>query len=312
MHHISVIIVSWNAREHLRNCLRSIRKTGDPLVREVIVVDNASTDGSPEMVEEQFPDATLIKAEKNLGFARANNLGIQRASGSLLALVNSDVIVHRDCFERLTRFLESHPDVGLVGPRVVGGDGRLQLTCGRLPTVWNTACRFLALDRILARWSWFSGFEMRHFDHNSCAEVEVLSGCFWLARRDAVKIVGGLDEGFFFYAEDLDWCKRFRSAGWKIMFVAEASATHFGGGSSSNSPSRFNIEMMRGNLIYWRKHHGVIGRSLYFLLSMMRHSVRLVAHGLLRFVLRDSRGESALKLKEDLICLRWLLTGKGT
>jgi GT2 family glycosyltransferase len=127
---------------------------------------------------------------------------------------------------------------------------------------------------------------MRHFDHNRCAEVEVLSGCFWLARREAVKTVGGLDEGFFFYAEDLDWCKRFRSAGWKIMIVAEATATHFGGGSSSNAPSRFNIEMMRG-------------------------SVRLVAHGLLKFVLRDSRGESALKLREDIVCLRWLLTGKG-
>ena len=148
MKSISIIIVSWNACDYLRDCLDSIRQTGASSVKEVIVVDNASTDGSPEMVAEHFPEVTLIQSEENLGFARANNMGIKRATGSMFALVNSDVIIHPGCLETLAAYLDQHNDVGLVGPRVIGGDGNLQRTCRKVPTIWNTVCRILALDRI--------------------------------------------------------------------------------------------------------------------------------------------------------------------
>jgi hypothetical protein len=305
----SVIIVSWNARQHLQNCLTSLGETSASLVREIIVVDNASTDGSPEMVIEHFPNVTLIRASENLGFARANNLGIKQASGSFLALVNSDVIVHPGCFEQLTRILENQQRAGLVGPRITGGDGRLQLTCRRLPSLWNLTCRALALDLVLFRWPLFSGFEMRHWDYGNLAEVEVLSGCFWLARRSAVEQVGGLDERFFFYAEDLDWCKRFRDLDWKILFVPQATATHFGGGSSSNAPLRYSIEMERANLGYWRKHHGLLGEWTCRLLSLVHHGFRLLP----RLFLEGGGGAARPrgKLKEHAVCVRWLLTGKS-
>ena len=310
MSQISVIIVSWNARRHLRNCLASIRETGGSLVREIIVVDNASSDGSPDMVAARFPEVKLVRESENLGFARANNLGMQHACGSFLALLNSDVVVHPGCFEQLIRVLESHSAVGLAGPRITGGDGRTQLTCRRFPTVWNHICRALALDRALSRWSLFSGFEMRHWNYERQGEVEVLSGCFWLARRLAVEQVGGLDGRFFFYAEDLDWCKRFRDLGWKVMFVAEATATHYGGGSSSNAPLSYSIEMLRANLAYWQKHYGFLGQCVYRLLSLVYHFLRLVAR-----IFAAAGGSTAPqgkgKLKEHAVCVRWLLTGKG-
>jgi len=311
MSQISVIIVSWDARDYLRDCLNSVRQTGAPGLHEIIVVDNASSDGSPEMVAEEFPEVKLIRANENLGFARANNLGIRHASGSLLALVNSDVVVQPECLQKLAAFLENRPEVGLVGPKIFGADGHLQRSCGELPTVWNTTCRFLALDRILSRWPLFSGFQMRHWNYDSQAEVGTLSGCFWLARRASVDEVGGLDERFFFYAEDMDWCKRFWDAGWKIVFVPEAVATHFGGGSSSNAPLRFSVEMLRGSLMYWQKHHGWLGRSVCYALAMVRHCIRFVTRGSLRIIGLARGAENRQKLKEDMVCLRWLLTGKG-
>jgi GT2 family glycosyltransferase len=311
MHKISVILVSWNARDYLRDCLTSLRKTAGQLVIEVIVVDNASTDGSPDMVAEEFPEVTLIRSRENLGFAGGNNLGLKHASHSYLALINSDVIVHPDCLDHLVSFLESHQEVGLVGPKVLGGDGRLQRTCRRLPNLWNTTCRMLALDSLFSHWPLFSGREMRHWSHDNQADVEVLSGCFWMARRNAVEEVGGLDERFFFYAEDVDWCKRFWEKGWKVTFVPQATATHFGGASSANAPLRYSVEMLRANLAYWRKHRGIPGRTAFYLLSILHNLLRLVGRGLKRVVGSDPRGETAYKLKRSQVCLRWLLTGKS-
>jgi len=310
MQDISVIIVSWNACSYLRNCLVSIQETGGELLHEIIVVDNASTDGSAEMVAKEFPDVVLIQSGENLGFARANNIGIKRATGKYLALVNSDVIVHKGCFQALARFLDDNPKAGLIGPHVVGGDGLLQRSCRRLPTVWNTICRVLALDSTFSQYSLFSGREMRHWRHDNQAEVEVISGCFWLARRTAVEAVGGLDERFFFYAEDVDWCQRFGASGWKVVFVPSASATHFGGASSSNAPLRFSVEMLRANVTYWKKHHGLMGRICFYLLTVFHHTIRVALYGLRALVSVAKREDSSYKCRRSWACLQWLLLGK--
>lgn len=268
-------------------------------------------DGSPEMVAEQFPEVTLIRSKENLGFARANNLAIKRAAGSMIALVNSDVVVHPGCLDALAAFLDHHDSVGLVGPRVIGGDGNVQRTCRRLPSVWNAVCRSLALDRVFSKCSVLSGHEMRHFAHDICAEAEVLSGCFCVARKKAVDEVGGLDERYFFYMEDVDWCKRFTDAGWKIMFIPEATAIHYGGASTSMAPLRFSIEYHRANLQYWQKYHGITGQYTYYLFAAVNHGLRLVARGLKRIAGLGMSPENKHKLQEDIVCLRWLLTGKG-
>lgn len=310
MGEISVIIVSWNGLRYLRDCLASLRHTGGSSIREILVIDNASTDGSIEMVEQEFPEVKLIKSPRNLGFAGANNLGIRNASGPLLAFINSDVTVHTGCLQQLAAVLQADPRVGLVGPKVCGADGRLQRTCRRLPTVWNLLGRVLPLDEILPAWPVFSPFRMWYPSLNRCAPVEVLSGCFWLARRQAVDEVGCLDERFFFYAEDVDWSKRFGNAGWKLMFVPEATVTHFGGGSTSNAPLRFSIEILRSNLLYWKIHHGRIGLAAFYLIAVGQHTLRLLARGLMSLTGFAGK-ECKHKLKEHFVCVRWLLTGKS-
>jgi GT2 family glycosyltransferase len=179
-------------------------------------------------------------------------------------------------------------------------------------TLWNTTCRMLALDNAFSQWARFSDREMRHWNQATQSEVDVLSGCFWLARHDAVKKVGNLDERFFFYAEDLDWCKRFRDAGWKVVFVPEATATHFGGGSSANAPLRYSIEMLRANLAYWRKHCGAPGLAVFFFLSVIHHTIRLLIRTAERVFGKNlTSNDSVYKCQRSLVCLRWLLTGKG-
>jgi GT2 family glycosyltransferase len=308
METISVIIVSWNARGFLRDCLLSIRKCGGPLLHEIIVVDNASTDGSPNMVQADFPEVILIRTNENLGFAKANNIGMKQATGSLFALINSDVIVHDRCFDLLAAHLELHQEAGLVGPKVFGRDGQLQITCRQLPTLWNAACRALAVDAAFSRLSSSVNVPKNNEDFKN---VEALNGCFWVARRIAVEQTGGLDERFFFYAEDIDWCKRFGDAGWMVQFIPTANATHFGGGSSANAPFRYSIEMLKANLRYWRKHRGVPGEWCFYLLSVIHHAVRLVPRGLKVLLERDANSKNAYKFRRSKLCLRWLLIGKG-
>jgi hypothetical protein len=306
---VSIIIVSWNARHHLDACLRSIREARPACLVETIVVDNDSTDGSPEMVWRQFPEVKLIRAGANLGFARANNLAMAHAIGSQFALVNSDALVHRGCIETLAAHLDRHPEVGLVGPRVTGADGLLQRTCRHLPGPWNTLCRALALDRLLPGLALFSGYEVPPAQHARLHEAEALSGCFCMARRSAVEQVGGLDEQFFFYGEDLDWCKRFIDGGWKIAFVPQATAVHFGGGSTAKAPLRFSVEILRATLTYWRKHHGRVGLWTCRGLLILHHGLRLVPRAALNGLGLARSPESRYKLVEDLTCLRWLFFG---
>jgi hypothetical protein len=306
---VSIIVVSWNARDYLEKCLNSIAQARSPVVHEVIVVDNASVDGSPEMVEEHFPWASVVRTGANLGFARANNLGMARATGQMLALVNSDALVHRGCLETLAGCLQQDPKVGLVGPRVQGGDGLLQRTSRRLPGVWNTLCRTLALDRVFPSWPLFSAYEITASQHEKPHEAQVLSGCFCMARRSAVEIVGGFDERFFFYGEDIDWSKRFADAGWKLAFVPQATATHFGGGSTSKAPLRFSVEILRATLLYWRKHRGSGGHAVCFALLLAHHGVRLTLRIIQRGAGFGASEQARAKLEEDATCLRWLLWG---
>ncbi len=309
MQPVSVLIVSWNTRDLLADCLDSIRRSRPACVGEIIVVDNASADGSPEMVEQHFAEVKLIRAGSNLGFAKGNNLAMRHASGSMFALVNSDALVHPGCLETLSDYLDRHPNVGLVGPRVAGADGRLQRTCRHLPGLWNTLCRALALDRAFGGRGIFSGYEVPPARHAVLHEAEVLSGCFCLARRSAVDQIGGLDEQFFFYGEDIDWCRRLKDAGWKLIFVPHALATHVGGGSTSQAPLRYSVEILKATLKYWRKHHGRGGQVACHALLILHHGLRLIPRSARRALGLGRCAESRHRLAEDIVCLRWLCFG---
>ena len=228
---ISVIMINWNT-DFTEQCLTSLTLAPSNRSIETIVVDNCSSDGSPEMVEDKFPQVRLIRSHKNLGFARANNLGIHHSSGRYISLVNSDAKVVLGCLDTLADYLDQNPAVGNVGPRVLNPDMTLQSSCRRFPTLWNNFCSATGLASAFKGFRLFSGEHMFFFRHDRTMAVEVLVGCFWMLRRDAIKDVGLLDEDFFMYGEDVDWCRRCWKAGWRIVFLPTAQAIHYRGGSS--------------------------------------------------------------------------------
>jgi GT2 family glycosyltransferase len=304
---VSVVIVSWNAQRYLAECLESLAIQCPELHPDVIVVDNASSDGSPDLIAQQFPRVRLIRNTENTGFARANNLGIGCSREEYVCLVNSDVKFVGDCFTPMLRYMQEHPDVALLGPKMLSAEGEVKRSTMRFPTVWNSFCRALALNGAFRRSRLFGGQLMADFDHQHTMEAEVLNGWFWMARRSALEEVGLLDEQFFMYGEDIDWCYRFHQAGKRIVFFAGAEAIHYGGASSANAPVRFYIEMHRAGWQFWSKHHGRIARMAFLASIGVHHILRAAGYTVLSITRPAQRGASRLKIQRSLACLGWLL-----
>lgn len=304
---VSFVIVSWNAREYLRQCLASITPEACRFPFEVIVVDNASQDGSAEMVAREFPRVTLLQPGQNLGFAKGNNLGMSAARGRFLCLINSDVKLLPGCVTRLVEYCDSQAGIGMIAPRILGSDGRLQRSVRGFPTLGNMFCRALALDTLFPRTGLFCGYEMTHWDHGRTADVEILSGCFWMVGRAALAQVGGLDENFFMYAEDTDWCLRFHSAGLRLVYLPEVAAIHYGGASSSNSPVRFFIERHRADVQCWRKHHSPLSTAVFTGIMTMHLLLRCSGFALACLLTLGRKKPYRDKLRRNRACLSWLL-----
>jgi GT2 family glycosyltransferase len=304
---VSIIIVNWNTRGALCDCLKSVYEETGNIQFEVIVVDNASSDGSVEMVKSEFPGVILVENSENKGFARANNIGIQASRGRYVCLVNSDVIVLEDCIEKLMSFMDEHPGLGMAGPRILSPDRALQLSCRHFPTIWNNVCQALTLNHLFPKSRFFSGAFMDYWNHDSIRSVDVLSGCFWIVRRESLNEVGLLDENFFIYGEDLDWCRRFHQVGWDVVFYPRAEAIHIGGASSSHAPITFYLEMQKASLLYWKKHHGKFGKACYSTTILLNNTLRVIARAL-QYAFWPSRRETAgFKLQRSIACIRWVL-----
>lgn len=228
---LSIVILNFNTREYVLQCLRSIEEQNiDPKANtlEVIVSDNGSNDGSVEAIREKFPWVKIIENKKNIGFAAGNNRAIKQARGKIILLLNSDTIVLPDSFEKMLEFLDKTKDAGAATARLELKDGALDLGCHRgFPTPWNAITYFLRLERLFPNVPVFSGYHQSWKDFNVAHEVDAISGACFFVRRKVVKEVGLLDERYFMYAEDLDWCMRIKKAGWKIYYVPDAKITHF-------------------------------------------------------------------------------------
>ena len=234
---LSIIIVSYNVREFLEQALISIQRAVGNLDYEIFVVDNNSMDGSAEYVRRRFPDVQLIANRENMGFARANNLAMRRACGHYVCLINPDTIVQEDTFSTLIAFFENNPDAGALGCKILNPDGSLQLACRRsFPTPWVAFSKIIGLASMFPRSRLFGRYNLTFLDENETSEVEAISGSFMLVRREVIDQVGQLDQDFFMYGEDLDWCFRIHSAGWKIFYVPHTQIIHFKGESSKRSP----------------------------------------------------------------------------
>jgi GT2 family glycosyltransferase len=307
MKSISIVIVTWNCRKFTDECLASLRAYSHDPQMEIIVVDNASSDGTPELVRDSHPEVTLVQTNQNLGFAKGNNVGIRMCSGKYIFLINPDVKVLNGCIERMIAYMDENPQIGLLGPRMLGGDGKPYRSYMRAPTLWRLFCRALALDSLFPNSKLFGGYLMPYFDGNQTAEVDVLNGWFWMTRREAINHVGLLDESLFMYGDDLDWCKRFREGGWKVVFFPEVASIHYGGGSSSNAPVRFYVEMQRANFQYWQKNFGLASQKMFLLIVGIHQSIRLLGNALLFAGSKSKRPQAAGKIKRSLACLRWAM-----
>jgi GT2 family glycosyltransferase len=251
---LDIIVVSWNTRDILRDCLASVYEQTRGISFQVIVVDNASSDGSAEMVRAEFPQAVLIENTENRGFAAANNQGMEIAGGRYVLLLNSDTIVLDGAIQKTLRFAESHPEAAVVGCRVLNPDGTLQRTCFMFPSLLNLVLAATYLYKIAPRNSFCGRERMGGWERDAVREVEVVSGCFMLVRREAIERVGLMDEEYFMYAEETDWCWRFKKAGWKSLFYPDAQIVHLGGQSSRQVRIKSLIQLRLGLLQFMFKN----------------------------------------------------------
>ncbi len=233
---LSVIIVNYNVREFLHHALTSLRKAMKGIRGEIIVVDNASDDGSVEMVRSRFRDIQLIVNKSNLGFATANNIAIRHARGQAILLLNPDTVVQEDTMKVMLRFFDENPDAGIAGCKILNPDGSLQLSCRRsFPTAWVALAKISGLSSLFPGSRMFGRYNLTYLSPEETYEVDAVSGSFMMIRREAYDAVGGLDESFFMYGEDLDWCYRVQQAGWKNYYVHGTQIIHYKGESTRRS-----------------------------------------------------------------------------
>jgi GT2 family glycosyltransferase len=241
---LSIIIVNWNTRDLLAQCLQSIYDTVSNLDFEVIVVDNASSDGSQAMIRQRFPQVCLIESDQNVGFARANNQALTVSRGRYFLLLNSDTIVLPHALEKMVQFADAHAESGIIGCRLLNSDGSLQKSWASFPTFWS---------EVLGR----NFRARRQVEEESLAyEVDWIGGACLLVRPAAINEVGLLDESFFMYSEETDWCFRMKRHGWRVYYLASAEIVHLGGGSASRTSASQLVRLYENKIRFFNKHYG--------------------------------------------------------
>ncbi len=250
---LSIIVVNWNTRGLLEQCLYTLeRGTPDGDQVELFVVDNASTDGSGEMVAGRFEWAHLITNEENVGFARANNQAILQSRGKYVLLLNSDTEVRPGAVQRLLAFMEGRPQAGAAGARLLNTDGSLQPSCHPMLTPEREFWRLIFLDRLAPR----ATYEMERWDIDRPRPVDVIKGACLLLRREALDEVGLLDEGYFMYTEEVDLCYRLAAAGWERWWVPQAEVVHYGAASARQAAQEMYVHLYRSKVHFYRKFGG--------------------------------------------------------
>lgn len=261
---ISVLIVSFNTLDLLRECLQSVERESAGLRTEVLVVDNQSRDGSPEMIEREFPAVRLLRSQENLGFGAANNLALSAARGRYAVLLNSDAFLCPNALRLAVEQMDRHPEAGLAGARLVGRDFSWQPSARMFPNIFTDAFVFTGLAGRYPKSRIFGRSDRTWADPLEAAEVDWVPGAFSILRAEALAKVGAFDPRFFLYLEEVDLCRRMKQAGYRIWYWPEIVVIHLGGESSrqvktiemSSTGAQLTLWRMRSNLLYYRKHHG--------------------------------------------------------
>lgn len=265
---LSIIIVSYNTRDLLQQALNSIYGNEINYKYEVFVVDNISPDGSADMVRKEFPQVKLISNEDNVGYARANNQAIRDAKGEYILLLNPDTVVLPGSLDKLVDYLKQHRDVGALGPKIVLPDGSLDKACKRgFPTPLNSLFKTVGLDKFFPKSKLFGGYNLTYLDEDEVHLVDSLVGACMLVPREVIERVGMLDEQFFMYGEDIDWCYRIKNAGWKVCYYPEAKIIHHKRASSSKRKLKTTYEFHRAMVLFYRKHY--LNRYNFFVMGFV-------------------------------------------
>jgi GT2 family glycosyltransferase len=269
---LSIVIVSWNTKALLRDCLASLRAANLTLSTEIFVVDNASSDGSPELVQTEFPEVCFIQSGANLGFARANNLALKQARGRYFLLLNSDTIVLEGAFEAVVAALDAHPDAAVAGPLLLNLDNSVQLSWARFPG-WKSELSG-SLDRSQ------SPYPLTDFDNWETRQAMPPFVCDWIGgavffvRASAAKASGLLDEQFFMYSEETEWCHRIKTkTNGTTLLVPSVAVVHLGGGSSQAVPKQTRTRMWRSSLRFYQLTQGLLGSLLPSLIATARFAL---------------------------------------
>jgi GT2 family glycosyltransferase len=263
---ISVVVVSFNTRDLLRDCLVALRKESEGIATEVFVVDSASRDGSADMVEAEFPEVKLIRSSLNLGFAGANNKAFPLATGRYIVLLNSDAFLRPFALRRSIDYMDADAHIGLGGARLIGADGSWQASCRMFPSPLND---FLSLSGLAAKFPksrFFGRQDHTWADQNVAADADWVPGAYSIIRRTVLEEVGYFDEQFFLYYEEVDLCRRIKKAGYVVRYWPDVVVVHLGGESSktltnltmSKSGAQLELWRMRSAFLYYRKHHGPV------------------------------------------------------
>lgn len=285
---LSILIISYNTSELTINAIRSVYQSITEYKYEIIVVDNNSKDDSVERIRNLFPLVNLIVNKENVGFAKANNQAIKLARGRYILLLNSDTIVQNDTLDVMIRFMDQHPEVGASGCKVILPDGSLDKACRRgFPTPSASFYYAFGVSKLFPSVPRFNQYQLGYLSPDESYPIDSLVGAFMLVRKEVVEIIGGLDEDFFMYGEDIDWCYRIKHAGWEIYYYPQTQIVHYKGASSRRKPFKIVYEFHRAMVLFHRKHYSkqysflidclvYTGISIKFLISLIKNQVKRV------------------------------------
>ena len=303
--YLSISIVNWNTKDILRNCLKSIYESTHKISYEVFVIDNSSSDGSPEMVENEFPRVRLIENKENLGFAKANNQVIRLSNGRYILLLNSDTIVLDGALDKMVEFMNGHPDAGAAGCKLLDSDGSLQKSINKFPSLFHQCWGKSLLPTIFPKIKVSYVIDEPHF-YSRIQEVDWVTGAFLILSRHAVNQIGFLDERFFMYGEDTDLCWRIKKGGWKVYFYPETKVVHLGGVSvkkrENKSIGRRLITIAACQ--YSRKYHGYIGSILVCSMIVLSSGCRLIVWTIDFLFFPKRRDKTCRKLEDNWVVFK--------
>jgi hypothetical protein len=292
--YLSIIIVNWNTRQLLAECLDSIYASPPDREFEIWVVDNNSQDGSQRMLQELYPEVNLIANSCNPGFARANNQAMSQCSGDYILLLNPDTVVIPGALTHLMRFLDEHPEAGAAGPRLINSDGSLQISAYPQPTLWREFWRLFHMDN-LHHWALYP---MKEWEQSTPRQVDVVMGACLMIRRKALDQIGLFDEDYFMYSEEVDLCCRIRQAGWSIFWVPQAVVLHYGGQSTDQVAAEMFLHLYQGKILYFRKHYSWLSVQLYKVVLLLA-SLGRVALTPIAFIEPPERRKKYLELSDN-------------